>query len=698
VNAPARAAWYAARLRAMGPHEVAVRTQRAVRVRLEDLEWRHAHAAWARRWSPSDLARLQPDLRGPLGVLDASRAAAYAEASPAAAAAVVARADDVLVGRRSLLGYPPVVLDAGAPWARDPFTGATWPDRHGKLLDYRRADVGDPKVVWEINRCQELPLLALAWRLTGDDRYGEHAMTRMLSWIGESAPGRGIAWSNGFEPGLRAISFALTLDALRGSRLVGEAEARRVLTALWQHGRFVEGDLSPTSSANNHLVGELAGLATIGLLAPELPDAARFLRRGLAGLAVEAERQVLPDGGGAEQAHAYHLFVLDLMLLVAALCGRRGVALPAAVDSAFARASTALALLVVGDEPEPAYGDADDGRAFLFDADEARSTSAVVAALRARAGVRTGDPVAALLFGVQPDGARAAESSGSGFLAATGLVVLRRGGDRLLVDAGPLGYLSIAAHGHADALQVTLADDAGDLVVDPGTGSYFGNRAFRTAFRGTRFHATVTVDGLDQAEQAGPFMWRRHYRCSIARVDAEAGIVVAEHDGYRRLEDPVRHRRAVLALDDGLFLVYDLLEASMTHSFTQTWPLAPTLDAVLAAPVVTAAGGEGARLAVVLAATAPAQVTLERGRLDPPDGWVSHRLEQTRPAWTARQHVRAESAGIAALLATGALAEAPPTLAVERDGARARVAVGGRSVELDLDTATVELGSGAAAS
>ena len=80
-------------------------------------------------------------------------------------------------------------------------------------------------------------------------------------------------------------------------------------------------------------------------------------------------------------------------------------------------------------------------------------------------------------------------------LRDAGLVVLRRGGTRVTIDAGPLGYGALAAHGHADALQVTIADGDGELVVDPGVGSYYRQPPLREAFRGTGFHPTVLVDG-----------------------------------------------------------------------------------------------------------------------------------------------------------------------------------------------------------
>ena len=86
---------------------------------------------------------------------------------------------------------------------------------------------------------------------------------------------------------------------------------------------------------------------------------------------------------------------------------------------------------------------------------------------------------------------------------------------------------------------VTLSHDSQELIVDPGTGSNYGNPLWRTAFWGTRAHATVCVDGLDQSEIGGRFYWSRHAVSTVRSVDLDRGIVDAQHDGYRRLDDPV---------------------------------------------------------------------------------------------------------------------------------------------------------------
>ena len=59
----------------------------------------------------------------------------------------------------------------------------------------------------------------------------------------------------------------------------------------------------------------------------------------------------------------------------------------------------------------------------------------------------------------------------------------------LTFDHGPVGYLSIAAHGHADTLAVWLSIGNQPIFVDAGTYRYHSRRVLRDAFR----HTAVTT-------------------------------------------------------------------------------------------------------------------------------------------------------------------------------------------------------------
>ena len=139
---------------------------------------------------------------------------------------------------------------------------------------------------------------------------------------------------------------------------------------------------------------------------------------------------------------------------------------------------------------------------------------------------------------------------------------------RLIVDAGPLGYRAIAAHGHADALAFTLSVGGREFLIDPGTYAYHTQGPWRQYFRGTAAHNTVRVDGVDQSVSGGNFMWlkKAHAGCRRWSTSAERDVFDGWHDGYMRLGDPVFHRRRI-TLDKPArrFRIDDVLEACGEH-------------------------------------------------------------------------------------------------------------------------------------
>lgn len=204
---------------------------------------------------------------------------------------------------------------------------------------------------------------------------------------------------------------------------------------------------------------------------------------------------------------------------------------------------------------------------------------------------------------------------------------------RLLADAGPLGYLSIAAHGHADALSIVLSVAGHEVLVDPGTYAYHTDPEWRRYFRSTRAHNTVEVDGQDQSRQSGNFMWSRHAQARCLVFDASDGQqrFVGEHDGYRTLADPVTHRREILYRADAhIFEIIDTLECAAGHEVCRRWHFAESLrPEVLAQEIRVHAGGWQLRLV----AMEPLQaVRCWRGAGAEEGGWVSRHFGRKVPA------------------------------------------------------------------
>src|SRR6266508_915108 len=118
---------------------------------------------------------------------------------------------------------------------------------------------------------------------------------------------------------------------------------------------------------------------------------------------------------------------------------------------------------------------------------------------------------------------------------------------RLVADAGPVGYQTIAAHGHADALAFTLSVGGKEFLIDPGTYAFHTQGPWRRYFRGTAAHNTLRIDGMDQSQPGGTFMWLRKAdaRCTLWRSSDDRDVFEGRHDGYAHLPDPVEHRRRI---------------------------------------------------------------------------------------------------------------------------------------------------------
>lgn len=88
-------------------------------------------------------------------------------------------------------------------------TGTVAPLTLGKQIDYRSEKVvGDIKYLWEPNRHLELVALAQAWKVTGERRYADGALTMLQSWFEQCPYPMGVHWTSSLELALRLLNWA----------------------------------------------------------------------------------------------------------------------------------------------------------------------------------------------------------------------------------------------------------------------------------------------------------------------------------------------------------------------------------------------------------------------------------------------------------------------------------------------------------
>ena len=199
-----------------------------------------------------------------------------------------------------------------------------------------------------------------------------------------------------------------------------------------------------------------------------------------------------------------------------------------------------------------------------------------------------------------------------------------------LVDAGPLGFLSTASHGHADALSFTLTVAGWPVIVESGTYAYHSDSAWRDYFRGTAAHNTIVVDCADQSAHAGIFLWTRHATTRVLTWDAtdDGGLVVAEHDGYTRSAAPVMHRREIELHGNDLRVVDDLTGRGV-HDIEWRLHFDPECTAWLEAERCRV-GWEGGSLTIEL----DSALSWRLARGEPDAGWFSRGFNLKEPTFS----------------------------------------------------------------
>jgi Heparinase II/III-like protein/Heparinase II/III N-terminus len=525
----------------------------------------------------------------------------------------VDEADKLCRHEMTLLGYGPVELGPEIDWHRDPVTGRVWERRF--WADYRPVqDSGgrDAKIIHELNRHQHLPRLAKAYLLTGDERYASEAVAQLNSWIDQNPPGRGINWQSSLEIAIRAISWLWTIFPLLPSRSFDETSAQRIGDSLFAQLEHVHRYTSLYSSPNTHLIGESAALFIAGLVFRDSKRPAIWLRRAAARLTEAAEKQVLDDGVYGELSSCYHCYALDFYLQATVLAEQNGFLFPEPVPHRVRGMLQFLMHLTRPDGTLPSLGDDDGGRALALDKRDYHSfqDGLCLGAILYRRGDfkhQAGAFCEEALWMLGEDAwevYRQLESrepaESEAYYPCAGYLVQRSGwgplDSHLVFDCGGLGMLA-GAHAHADTLSVTLFSRGQELLVDPGTFAYNCAPEWRNYFRSTPAHNTVTIDGLDQAEQGGTFHWKTKIRSRAARDFTSPGIgyVEAEHDGYRRMPQGVIHRRRLLFVPPESWIVVDDFRGSGEHTFDFHYHFpadaevsAPHLCLIASEPVKTA--------------------------------------------------------------------------------------------------------------
>lgn len=455
-------------------------------------------------------------------------------------------------------------------------------------LDFN--EVGDSKIIWELNRHQHLVTLAKAYLLTGNEEFAGELFSQWFDWRNENPYPIGINWASSLEVALRTISWLWIWNLLSASPVVPPNFSCDLLKGLAVSGRHIEKYLSTYFSPNTHLLGEGLALFFLGTLCPSLAGASRWKSKGWDILLQGARRQVRSDGMYFEQSTYYHVYALDFFMHARILASANSLPVRREVDQKIEGMLDFLATLAQTGVA-PRLGDDDGGRLFEPRRNQARhllDPLAIGAVLFKRAdwkAVAAGTSEETLwLLGTQglaqfdslpcePHLLRSAAFPESGIYVMADPALASA---QLVIDAGPQGSLA-AGHGHADALSLHLSAEGREFLLDPGSCCYVSAGGSRDEFRGTAAHNTLQIGKTDQAKPGTPFSWETMIDTVVESwiTGTSFELFAGSHSGYARLPHPVIHRRWVFHLKSQFWLVRDVALGEEEVPLDVFWHIAP---------------------------------------------------------------------------------------------------------------------------
>ncbi len=550
--------WYLHRLRAMSAGEMALHARKKFRQFID--------ARRERDWSAVKL-----DGSGAFPRLP------KAEEAPEVLREALRRdTEEILHGRWRAFGHLKIRVDDPPCWHKDYFVGIDLETNASAFkLNHRALPGGaDVKLIWELSRWQQLVRLAMASHVLGDERAAGRCIMWLEDWVKHNPPYRGWNWTSALEAGMRLVQFTW-IDALlspNAERWGFDTKLDRLRHEIlpphvwftWRHKSF-------GSSANNHLLGELAGLILATVRWPALAKWGAPLDELQRRLEHEVFAQFAEDGGNREQALNYQLFSFEFCWQARLALLAAGRAIPSSVEARLFSAASFFWNVQWNGARWP-YGDSDDAYVTpLF----AQETSLV----KEWRDWFAGKPGVALSFwlGEFPRGEKAVgfgppahviEIDNVWWYPKSGIAVAESGFWWLRWDVSPLGYLATAAHGHLDALHLSVWFKGVPFIIDPGTGAYYADKKLRAWLASRSAHNGPCPDGPPFPARLGPFLWAEHHR------DPE---LEADLTGVLNLSG-VQLRRQLLNSEAGLKWAADdsaVLPDGKAAHFSVRWQFTP---------------------------------------------------------------------------------------------------------------------------
>jgi heparinase II/III-like protein len=509
----------------------------------------------------------------------------------------VSEAESAVAGHWRYFSGPVFSVGPNPDWHRNPMTGQKVPSsRHwSELGDF---DYGDIKLVWEASRFSFVYPLLRAYVFTGDERYAQTFWQLLEHWAQHNPPNTGPNWMSGQELAFRVMTWCFALYGFRNSPLSSPERVANLVAMIAVHSQRIQNTLDyARSQKNNHALSEAVALLTVGFLFPELRQAQRWESLGRRVLEAEVRRQIYDDGSYLQHSIYYHRLMLQVLVWAVRLAEIHGRPLSTELTERFRRATFFLDALTDEQTGRAPNLGSNDGTLVLplnecgyEDFRPVIQACQYALSCQRRYGPGSWDEDLLWLFGPAVIESATALSCASrtdlgpySFLRESPLPSRHEfpiAGTYVLGENPKRAFFRCVDYhdrpGQADQLHLDLWWNGVNLACDAGTFLYNGPSPWLNLLARTFVHNTVTIDGRDQMNRVGPFLWldwaRGRVRHNSRALGGQLEFLEAEHDGYRAVN--VLHRRAVLRLGCEGWLVVDDVLGPGAHRARLHWLLA----------------------------------------------------------------------------------------------------------------------------
>lgn len=499
-----------------------------------------------------------------------------------------------------LLGSGPKFLGEEIDWHIDFKTGHMFdPDQFHADARYPAPFPGgyDIKVPWELSRCQHFVCLGQAYWFTGNEKYAQEFVEQILNWIHQNPPLLGVNWACTMDVAIRVVNWLWAYHYFLESPTLDDDFKVSFYKSLLSHGRYIFRNLeryvtSRGTLTSNHYLSNLLGLIYLGFLLPEFKEAKKWREFGLHAIEKEMFKQVYPDGTNFESSTSYHRLVTEMFLSATILARHHGFGFSPSYMQRLEKMVEFIMHITRPDGTVPLIGDFDNGRLHRVKIWEEKELEWV--------DFRYLLAIGAILFN-RPDFAFASNDQWEeaywifgkiagefmiqydpldGILSNlrsiaypdSGWYIMKDHDRYMFICAGSNGQNGNGGHKHNDTLSFDLSVFGQPVIIDAGTYLYTADFRERNLFRSTAFHNTIRVDEqeINRFDDDVLFALKDDTQPVVTTwsTTSEIDQLDAYHDGYQRLDDPVRHQRQIIFEKRlGFWVLRDRLIANGEHTY-----------------------------------------------------------------------------------------------------------------------------------